>query len=133
MTRTTYNPVRAARRAALHTLRARIAAARLAFVTAIVTRRNGAAKTSLLASGALVTVTAYMTRLGADTETMRRYGSHAGKKVKAAFIAATGRDPLQVWTVRNNMPIRVCAYPAIDPALNAGLGAYNRTAHLVAA
>jgi hypothetical protein len=126
MIRTTYSATRAQRRAAAKTLRGRIAAA-------IVRFRNGAAVTAALADGALVTITQAMTRLGADADLCRRFGSHAGKKVKAAFIALTGTDPQQVWTVRNNRPIQVFAYSPTDPALTAGFRAYARTAHLIAA
>ncbi|MEV4127082.1 hypothetical protein [Nocardia sp. NPDC049707] len=126
MTTTTYNPARAARIAAFRALRARIA-------RAVVRFRNGAQVTAAIASGALVTIGAHLTNLGADEDFRRRYASHAGKRVKAAYLALTGVDPQQIWTIKHDRAIQVCAYAPTDPALNCGLRAYTRTAHLVAA
>lgn len=121
MITTTYSPARAARKAAAKATRRRIERALVA------------ATARFLAAGTLVTVTGALARLGADEDTMRRYASHAGKKVKAAHIARTGQAPAQVWTARNGRPVRVYAYAPADPALTAGFAAYPRTAHLVAA
>ncbi len=126
MATTLYRPARAARIAAFRALRNRIA-------SAIVRFRNGAAVSASIASGALVTIGAHLINLGADEDFRCRYASHAGKKVKAAFIAATGVDPQQIWTVKNDRAIQVYAYNPADPALSAGLAAYGRTAHLIAA
>lgn len=100
----------------------------------IVNRRNGTATTQAIRSGELVTVGAHLTNLGADDDTRRRYSSHAGKKVRAAFETRTGMEPRRIWTVSAaGYPIEVFAYPATDPALTAGVRAYARTAHLIAA
>ncbi|MFI5721141.1 hypothetical protein [Nocardia sp. NPDC051750] len=130
MIRTFYRPARAAVLAAAKAHRQRVKGA---LAGALVRYRNGAEVTGALASGRLVTVTVHMAALGADEETCRRFGSHAGKRIKAAFRARTGGDPVRVWTVRNGRAIEVCAYAADDPALSAGLGDYARTAYLVAA
>lgn len=101
---------------------------------AIVAYRNGATTREAVRSGELVTVTTHLAAIGADEDTQRRYGSHAGKKIKAAYIARTGVEPRRIWTVSSwGYPIEVCAYLADDPALNAGVRAYPRVAHLVAA
>jgi hypothetical protein len=126
MIRTTYNQARADRRTAFRAIRARITAA-------IVRFRNGAQVTAAIASGALVTIGAHLSALGADEDFRRRYASQAGKKVKAAYIALTGVAPQQIWTVKNDRAIQVFAYSPTDPALTAGLAAYQRTAHLIAA
>jgi hypothetical protein len=118
-------------RAAAHTIRVR--ATRL-FAPMIVRHRNGKAIAAAVDSGALVTVTGHLTTLGASEDTVRRYGSHAGKKIAAAHRARTGRAPLRIWIVAaNGHPIRVYAYSPADPALSEGLRAYPRTAHLIAA
>ncbi|WP_040793220.1 hypothetical protein [Nocardia paucivorans] len=126
---TLYRPARAARLAAAKAHLRRVARIQAAAITRF---RNGAAVARALAGGLLVTITAHMSALGADAEMCRRFGSHAGKRVKAAFRARTGRDPVQVWTVRAGRLIQVCAYEPSDPSLAAGLAGYARTAHLVA-
>ncbi|WP_068059237.1 hypothetical protein [Nocardia xishanensis] len=130
MIRTTYSEARAQRRATAKALRARV---RRLLAQAVVRFLNGADITAAITRGALVTITAHMRTLGADEELVRRFGSHAGKKVKAAHIALTGVDPQRVWTVRNDRPIEVFAYSPTDSSLTEGLRAYPRTAHLVAA
>ncbi|MGW5514619.1 hypothetical protein [Nocardia africana] len=111
----------------------RVRAARLLAPT-IVRRRNGKAIAAAVDSGALVTVTGHLAALGASEDTLRRYSSHAGKKIAAAHRARTGRAPLRIWTVAaNGHPIRVYAYSPADPALSEGLRAYPRTSHLIAA
>lgn len=121
MIRSTYRASTATRRANAKALRRRIQHALVA------------ATTRFLGTGTLVTITTALGKLGADEDTLRRYASHAGKKVKAAHIALTGAAPVQVWTARNGHPTRVFAYNPTDPALTAGFAAYQRTAHLVAA
>lgn len=130
MIRTTYSEARANRRAAAKALRTRV---RRLLAAAIVRFRNGADITAAIAGGALVTVGAHMRALGADEELARRFASHAGKKVKAAYETLHDAEPLRVWTVRNDRPIEVHAYAPTELALRLGLAAYNRTAHLVAA
>ncbi|WP_280502048.1 hypothetical protein [Nocardia farcinica] len=130
MITTTYSPARAARKAAAKALRRRV---RALIAPALARFLNGSARTQFLNSGQLVTISTALANLGADADLIRRYASHAGKKVKAAFKAATGRDPLTVWTVRNGRAIEVAAYPAKDRAIREGLAAYSRTAHLIPA
>lgn len=101
---------------------------------AIVAYRNGATTTKAVKSGELVTVTTHLATLGADDDTQRRYGSHAGKKIKAAYIARTGVQPRRIWTLSGSgYPIEVYAYTRNDQALTDGIAAYGRVAHLVAA
>ncbi|MFD3426101.1 hypothetical protein [Nocardia fluminea] len=98
----------------------------------IVARRNGPTLTAAIHNGDLVTIGAHLTTLGADTDTVRRYGSTLGKKVKAAHLALTGRTPMQVWTVGpHGYPIQVSVYSPADPSLTEGVTGYDRTAHLV--
>lgn len=124
MTTTTYSPARAARKAAARALRHRVRAALVRFL-------NGARKTALLAAGELVTVSTHLARLGADETFIGRFGSVAGKAVKKAFLAATGRTPETAWKLHRGRVIEVAVYDPADPALNAGLASYARTAHLV--
>ena len=58
------------------------------------------------------------------------YGRHA----KKAYIAATGAEPLRVWTQHRTTGrwIHVHVYGPIDPALYAGLRSYKGTRHLLA-
>ena len=58
------------------------------------------------------------------------YGRHA----KKAFIAATGREPLRVWTQHRTTGrwIHAHVYGPIDEALYAGLRTYKGTRHLLA-
>lgn len=127
---TLYRPARAARLAAAKAHNRRVARA---LAAAMARYLNGAETARALACGALTTITAHMAALGADEETRRRFGSTAGKRVKAAYRARTGHDPVQVWTVRNDRRIQVYAYAPTDPSLSVGLGSYERTAHLIAA
>ena len=61
----------------------------------IVARRNGPTLTAAIHNGDLVTVSAHLHTIGADTDTIRRYGPTLGKKVKAAHHDLTGRAPMQ--------------------------------------
>ena len=99
----------------------------------IVARRNGPTLTAAIHNGDLVTVSAHLHTIGADTDTIRRYGPTLGKKVKAAHLARTGgRCPMQVWTVGpHGYPIQVSVYSPADPSLTEGVTGYDRTAHLV--
>lgn len=98
----------------------------------IVARRNGPTLTAAVMNGDLVTVSAHLDTIGADTDTIRRYGPTLGKKVKAAHLTLTGRPPMQVWTVGpHGYPIQVSVYSPADPSLTEGVAAYDRTAHLV--
>lgn len=128
MIRTIHNPIRAARLAAAKAFRTRV---RRILAPAVVRYRNGAALTAALTAGTLATISTHLAALGADEELCRRFASHAGKKVRAAFEQLTGRTPLRVWTVRNGRPIEVFVYAPGDPALKLGFRAYGRTAHLV--
>lgn len=58
------------------------------------------------------------------------YGRHA----KKAYIAATGAEPLRVWTQHRTTGrwIHVHVYGPIDPALYAALRTYKATRHLLA-
>lgn len=58
------------------------------------------------------------------------YGRHCAK----AYRAATGREPLKVWTQHRTTGrwIHVNVFGAIDPALYAGLRTYKATQHLLA-
>ena len=58
------------------------------------------------------------------------YGRHA----KKAYIAATGAEPLRVWTQHRTTGrwIHVHVYNPIDPALYTGLRTYKATQHLLA-
>jgi len=129
MITTIYRPTRGARLAAAKALRKHV---RGLIADALIRYRNGATTTRALATGELVTITTHMIKLGADPELLRRYASHAGKKVREAYDTLTsGAEPTRVWTVRNGRPISVFAYAADDQALTFGLRTYSRTAHLV--
>lgn len=134
MTTTTYSRTRAARIATARVIRARIATAQAARLTLALRALNGFHMTALLERGEFVTVSQVMADLGADADTVRRYASHAGKKIKAAYMDAyDGREPVTVWKVVHDRPRQVAAYTADEPVIRAGLAAYARTAHLVAA
>lgn len=120
MITTLYTTARATRIAAARLVRARIATAHDTFTTRALRARG------------LVTVTQVLAALGADADFTRRYASHAGKKIKAAHLAAYGTTPAQAWKVINGHTREVFAYPAGEPVLREGLAAYERTAHLVA-
>lgn len=92
-----------------------------------------AASARVLATGELVTITDALTALDADDEIVTRFASPAGKAVKAAYVAAHGKQPARLWVVRNDRPIRVFVYDPRDTALTAGFAAYKRTAHLIPA
>lgn len=86
-------------------------------------------------NGGVVTVAQYLTELGADAETIRRYAGTLGKHVKAAFIAKTGAEP-----VRSGLALvghhlaRVFAYDRADvEILRAATAGYARTSHLIGA
>ncbi|WP_109527200.1 MULTISPECIES: hypothetical protein [Nocardia] len=121
MIRSTYRAHTATRKAAAKALRRRIEHVLVA------------ATIRFLATGTLVTITTALGKLTDDEDLLRRYASHAGRKVKAAYVALTGVAPVQVWTARNGHPYLACAYNPADPALTVGFGAYKRTAHLVGA
>lgn len=101
----------------------------------IVAHRNGPTLTAAITNGDLVTVTAHLDTLGADTDLVRRYAGVLGKRVKAAHLARTGgRAPMQVWTVGpHGYPIQVSVYSPADPSLTEATAAYERTSHLVPA
>lgn len=134
MTTTTYTRSRAARLAAARMIRTRLLGARAVRLARALRELNGFWMSDLLDKGEFVTVTGVLAGLGADTELIRKFGSWAGKKIKAAYLAAyDGREPVQVWKVIKGRPTQVLAYLADEPAIRDGLAAYNRTAHLVAA
>ncbi|MFD3594337.1 hypothetical protein ACFWU5_16560 [Nocardia sp. NPDC058640] len=119
-TATLYTRSRAARIAAARIIRTRIGAALDTFLNRALRARG------------LVTISQVLADLGADADLVRRYASHAGKKVKAAYLAAHGREPVQVWKVVTGRPRQVLAYNPTEPVIRDGLAAYQRTAHLVA-
>ncbi len=134
MTTTTYTRTRAARLAAARIIRERLVAAKTVALVRALRSLNGIWVTGLLDRGEFVTVTQVLAGLGADAELIRRFGSWAGKKIKAAYIALhDGREPVQVWKAIKGKPTQVLAYTADEPAIRDGLAAYGRTAHLVAA
>lgn len=134
MNTTTYIRTRAARIAAAAAIRNRIAGAQAVALVRALRKLNGYIMTDLLNRGEMVTVTQVLTDLGADTDTIRRYSSWAGKHIRKAYLALhDGYEPVQVWKVVNGKPRQVIAYVPGEPALTAGLAAYDKTAHLVAA
>lgn len=134
MITTTYRRTHAARIAAARIIRTRIAAAQAVRLVRALRSLNGYFMTGLIERGEFVTVSQAMTALGADADTIRRYASHAGKKIKAAYAKAyEGRTPSTVWKFVHDRPRQVAAYLADEPVLRQGLAAYDRTAHLVAA
>ncbi|MEV6219899.1 hypothetical protein [Nocardia sp. NPDC051833] len=134
MTTTLYTRPRAARLAAARIIRERLVAAKTVALVRSLRALNGFWMTDLLDKGEFVTVTTALTNLGADADTIRRYGSWAGKKIKAAYEDAyEGREPVQVWKYLKGEFRQVYAYRSTEPVINDGLAAYPRTAHLVAA
>lgn len=127
MIRSTYRRARAARRAAVRIIRDRIAGLQAVALIRAVRKLNGYVMTTALARGELVTVSQILAALGADADFIRRYASHAGKKIKAAL----GKVPVMVWKVIHGKPRQVAAYTPTHPAIREGLAAYPRTAHLV--
>ncbi|MFC4128856.1 hypothetical protein [Nocardia rhizosphaerae] len=134
MTVTTYIRSRAARLAAARIIRERLVAAKTVALVRALRSLNGFWMTDLLDKGEFVTVSQILDRFGADAELIRRYASQAGKAIKRAYLAAyEGREPVQIWKVVNSRPRQVLAYTPDEPVIRDGLGAYQRTAHLVAA
>ncbi|MBF6416960.1 hypothetical protein [Nocardia cyriacigeorgica] len=134
MITTTYSRTRAARIATARVIRDRIATAQAARLLRALRALNGFHMTALLERGEVITVSQALANLGADADTVRRYASQAGKKIKAAYLAAyEGREPVTVWKFVHDRPRQVAAYAADEPVIRAGLAAYTRTAHLVAA
>ena len=84
-----------------------------------------------LAAGQLIQASTHLRALGLNEQGVRSTRSHYGKKVKAAFQAATGRDPLMAWALVDDHWRRVCVYHPGDPALAAGVAAYPRLAALI--
>lgn len=85
-----------------------------------------------LAAGQLIQASTYLRALGLEEWAVRSCRSHYGKKVKAAFRAATGHDPLMAWVLVDDRWMRVCVYRPQDPALAAAVRAYARLADIVA-
>ncbi|MBF6358127.1 hypothetical protein IU449_26890 [Nocardia higoensis] len=127
-----YTRTRAARKAAAALIRARLASVQAVRLVRALRKLNGIHVAGLLERGALVTVSQVLAGLGADADLIRRFASQAGKKIKAAFLGAYGSEPQQVWKVVNGRPRQVLAYVPGEPAIRAGLAAYDKTAHLVA-
>lgn len=134
MTVTTYTRTRAARVAAARIIRERLVAAKTVALVRSLRALNGFWVSDLLDKGEFVTVSQVLDNLGADAELIRRFGSWAGKKIKAAYVDAyDGREPIEVWKFLKGEFRQVCAYRNDEPVIREGLAAYNRTAHLVAA
>jgi hypothetical protein len=81
-----------------------------------------------------VTVASYLTDLGADADTIRRYSATLGKHVKAAYQAKFHAEPVRGGlAVVGRRIVRAFIYDAGDvEILRAATAAYGRTAGLVA-
>ncbi|WP_043654481.1 hypothetical protein [Nocardia thailandica] len=134
MITTTYRRTRAARLAAARIIGKRLAGAQAVRLVRALRSLNGVWVSGQIERGEIITVSQAMTALGADAELVRRFASHAGKRIKAAWIAHHGaHEPMRIWKFVHDRPRQVAAYKPADPAIRDGLAAYDRTAHLVAA
>lgn len=83
----------------------------------------------------VVTIAQYLTELGADADTIRRYAGTLGKHAKAAFVAARGTEPARCGlALVGHHLARVFAYQRGDTELlRAATAGYGRTSHLIGA
>jgi hypothetical protein len=84
-------------------------------------------------SGRLIRVRDFLARVGGDDLPDGKQ-SYFGRVTKKAYIAATGRAPLTVWTQQRTTGrwIHVCIYTPLDLALYEALRSYKGTQHLLA-
>jgi hypothetical protein len=82
-----------------------------------------------------VTVASYLTELGADADTIRRYAATLGKHVKAAYGAKYSAEPVRnAIAIVGRRIVRAFAYDAGDTEiLRAATAGYGRTASLIGA
>jgi len=80
-----------------------------------------------------VTVASYLTELGADADTIRRYAATSGKHVKAAHQAKYSAEPVRGGlAVVGRRIVRAFAYDAGDTEiLRAAVAGYGRVSHLL--
>lgn len=86
-----------------------------------------------VASGRLIRVRDFLARVGGDDLPDGKQ-SYFGRVTKKAYIAATGRTPLTVWTQHRTTGrwIHVAIYTPLDLALYEALRSYKGTRHLLA-
>ena len=84
---------------------------------------------------AVLTVAGYLTSIGADGETIRRYASAFGRAVAKTYRVATGSEPQQSgWAVARGRLMQVFAYGRDQIDLLAQVArSYKNTAHLIGA
>ena len=88
---------------------------------------------SWVTTGRLIRTGDFLNRIG-GSDLPDGQQSWYGRHAKKAYIAATGAEPLRVWTQHRTTGrwIHVHVYGPIDPALYAGLRTYKATRHLLA-
>jgi hypothetical protein len=91
------------------------------------------ANASHIATGRLVRTGDFLARVGGD-DLPDGQKSWFGRHVAKAHRAATGAEPLRVWSQHRTTGrwIHVACYGPIDEALYAGLRTYKGTRHLLA-
>jgi hypothetical protein len=84
-------------------------------------------------SGRLIRVRDFLARVGGDDLPDGKQ-SYFGRVTKKAYIAATGKAPLTVWTQQRTTGrwIHVCAYEPLELVLYEALRSYPGTRHLLA-
>lgn len=86
-----------------------------------------------VASGRLIRTRDFLERVGGG-DLLDGQQSYFGRVTKKAFIAATGKTPLTVWTQHRTTGrwIHVCVYGPLELALYTALRSYKGTQHLLA-
>lgn len=86
------------------------------------------------ANAGVLTAASYLRDLGADDETIRRFASQLGKRVKALAAAKGVQPSLMGLAVVGRHLVRCLAYDIRDvEILRTATAEYQRTAHLIGA
>lgn len=111
----------------------RAARARVGRFDSAARRRDVLARVVQRVNAGLVTVAGYLTQLGADQDTIRRYASQVGKRAKAAYAAKFGVEPARSGlAVVGRHLARVFAYDEADvEILRQAAVSYPKTSFLI--